>query len=308
MPKFDDANIELLFGADDAENERLDRFKQYFYYNNAYSSLTSDLAVRILVGHKGVGKSALLKRAYIADQETGSPCIWLRPDALLSVQEKTISENQFIQRIETWKKGMLIAAANELFGKDVVRIIPELESASVKNMILLMMKALSAQAKEKNLGDDAAFNIYIDDIDRGWTANIDSIKNISALLNAMRDIGGQEPRIRFRIGLRSDVYFLVRTSDESTDKIERNVIWLRWTNDEVLRVVAKRIATFFDLGISQEEIGKMEQSFISTNILSRVIDPEFKGRGRWEKRPIHKVLLSLTRARPRDLVKRTSRH
>lgn len=303
MPKFDDANIELLFGADDAENERLDRFKQYFYYNNAYNSLTSELPVRILVGHKGVGKSALLKRAYIADQETGRPCIWLRPDALLSVQEKTISENQFIQRIETWKKGMLIAAANELFGKDIVSIIPELESASVKNMIQLMMKALSAQAEKKSLGDNAAFNIYIDDIDRGWTATIDSIKNISALLNAMRDIGGQEPRIRFRIGLRSDVYFLVRTSDESTDKIERNVIWLRWTNDEVIRVVAKRIATFFDLGISQDQIGKMEQSFISTNILSRVIDPEFKGRGRWERRPIHNVLLSLTRARPRDLVK-----
>ena len=61
MPAFDDATIEKLFGADDAENERPERFKQYFYYNHAYDSLVSPLPVRILVGHKGVGKSALLK-------------------------------------------------------------------------------------------------------------------------------------------------------------------------------------------------------------------------------------------------------
>jgi hypothetical protein len=35
----------------------------------------------------------------------------------------------------------------------------------------------------------------------------------------------------------------------------------------------------------------------------KVIDPIFRGRGHWNDRPIHNVLLSLTRARPRDLVK-----
>jgi predicted ATPase len=66
MPTFDDANIEELFGAEDAENERPERFKEYFYYNHAYESLIAELPVRILVGHKGVGKSALLKRAFLA--------------------------------------------------------------------------------------------------------------------------------------------------------------------------------------------------------------------------------------------------
>src|SRR6185312_7171707 len=100
----------------------------------------------------------------------------------------------------------------------------------------------------------APINIYIDDIDRGWTATQGDIRNISALLNAIRDIGGEYSNIRFRIGLRSDVYFLVRTSDESTDKIERNVIWLRWRNDDILRVMAKRIATYFDMPYNQANI------------------------------------------------------
>ncbi len=37
--------------------------------------------------------------------------------------------------------------------------------------------------------------------------------------------------------------------------------------------------------------------------LHRVIDERFNGVGKWEKAPIHIVLLSLTRRRPRDLVK-----
>jgi hypothetical protein len=36
MPKFDDHTIELIFGADDAENEDPKRFVEYFYYNRAY--------------------------------------------------------------------------------------------------------------------------------------------------------------------------------------------------------------------------------------------------------------------------------
>ena len=54
------------------------------------------------------------------------------------------------------------------------------------------------------------------------------IEIISALLNAVRDISSEEKNIMFRISLRSDVYFFVRTSDESTDKISGNVIWLSW--------------------------------------------------------------------------------
>jgi hypothetical protein len=152
-------------------------------------------------------------------------------------------------------------------------------------------------------GTARSVTIYIDDIDRGWSASPEDIKNISALLNALRDIAGENSSIRFRIGLRSDVYFLVRTSDESTDKIERNVVWLRWNNDEILRLMALRIETFFGEGFTQEKIVNLTQSDITKHVLCKVIVPRFEGKGHWSNRPIHHVLLSLTRARPRDLVK-----
>ena len=49
----------------------------------------------------------------------------------------------------------------------------------------------------------------------------------------------------FKLSLRSDVYYLVRTSDESTDKIEGAVVWYKWTNHEILVLLIKRILTFF---------------------------------------------------------------
>lgn len=294
---FDDATIQTLFGADDAENEQEDRLKEYFYVNKAYNSLNSPLPVRIVVGHKGVGKSALLKRSYLEDRDRGVSCIWLQADSVIDVQDEASQQAQFVKRISVWKQGLLRGVLKAIYDENVEEKVPELVGGSFQFLASLVLKYLDG------VSAGSAINIYIDDIDRGWKARENDIVNISALLNAMRDISGLHSRIRFRIGLRSDVYFLVRTSDESTDKIEGNVIWLRWTNDDILRVLAKRISTFYGLDLSDSQIAEMEQSQITARILRTVIEPTFAGRGKWESRPIHKILLSLTRARPRDLVK-----
>ena len=51
--------------------------------------------------------------------------------------------------------------------------------------------------------------IYLDDLDRGWEGQLRDIRGISALLNALRDLTNDNPGLQFRLGLRSDVYFLV---------------------------------------------------------------------------------------------------
>lgn len=305
MPTFNDETIEKLFGADDAENEDARRFVEYFYHNRAYESLVADLPLRILVGHKGVGKSALLKRAFLQDQATKHPTAWLYSSDLNAIKAEASQKRDFIERIEVWKREILKYLANSVL-EDTLGILPsntkeEIHKSNSQSLIRLIAQALEEAPKQERSA--SAINLHIDDIDRGWAAQSNDITNISALLNAMRDIAGQDRRIRFRIGLRSDVYFLVRTSDESTDKIERNVIWLRWTNNEILRLAAKRIETFFGKNPSEADLAKLQQSQISQNILARVISPTFQGKGHWSNRPIHNVLLSLTRGRPRDLVK-----
>jgi len=67
--------------------------------------------------------------------------------------------------------------------------------------------------------------------------------------------------------------------------------------------MAKRIETFFGIDRDQNDILKLNQTDITKHILTKVIDPVYSGLGRWSNVPIHIVLLSLTRQRPRDLVK-----
>ena len=76
--------------------------------------------------------------------------------------------------------------------------------------------------------------IYLDDLDRGWENTTADIKNLSAMLNAVRDLSRDMQNLKFRIALRSDVYYAVRTSDETTDKIDGSVIWQSWSNHEIL--------------------------------------------------------------------------
>jgi len=80
-------------------------------------------------------------------------------------------------------------------------------------------------------------SIYIDDLDRGWQGKREDITQISSLLNSVRDISRDNRGVIFKVSLRADVYYLVRTSDESTDKIEGSVIWQSWTNHEIFVVL-----------------------------------------------------------------------
>jgi hypothetical protein len=144
--------------------------------------------------------------------------------------------------------------------------------------------------------------VYMDDLDRGWQGRREDVQRISALLNAVRDIVRENPGIHFKISLRSDVYYLVRTSDESTDKIEGSVIWQTWTNHEILVLLVKRIETYFGNKIDEEALLKLDQREIG-RYLNPVMEERFTGLGHWAHAPIHRVLMSLIRKRPRDLVK-----
>lgn len=77
--KLNDETLNDIFGAEDAENELPARLKEYFYKNKTYESLRASLPLRILVGHKGVGKSALLKVSELEDQEDNVLSIWITP-------------------------------------------------------------------------------------------------------------------------------------------------------------------------------------------------------------------------------------
>ena len=106
----------------------------------------------------------------------------------------------------------------------------------------------------------------------------------------------------FRVALRADVYFLVRTSDESTDKIDGSVIWYSWTNHEIFKILVKRVAFFFGNNLDEQQLAGMRQYQLA-KVLESIMESRFAGQGHWGNAPMYKVLLSLVRKRPRDLIK-----
>lgn len=311
-PQFNEDNIELLFGNEAAENESIERLKQYYFKTSVFNRVSCNAALRILVGHKGIGKSALFKVAISEDTERGDLAILVKPDDIDTIATE---EKKLLQLIRDWKNGLNRIIADKVFltlglsgngdnpkiGKIAGQLINFLTDTVSKISSNIDLDPTKRALTDKFLKTKKII-IYLDDLDRGWEGRAFDIKRISALLNAVRDLSSENPSIYFRIALRSDVYYLVRTSDESTDKIEGSVIWYSWTNHEILVMLIKRIETFFGREIDEAVLLATKQYQLST-YLESIFERRFAGRGHWENAPIYRVLMSLIRKRPRDMVK-----
>lgn len=310
--EFTDKTIQSLFGFEDAESEPIERLREYYFKKDTFNRVVSDLPIRILVGHKGTGKSALFKVAIAEEKENGNIPILIRPD---DIAELGKSDENFLLRIRQWKFGLTkiigakvfsefglyndtIAGKLGQFGVKLVSFVSETVTTIKDNVDLQPTQKKSVE----NFLKTNKIIVYLDDLDRGWEGKKDDINRISALLNAIRDMANDNTGLLFKVSLRSDVYYLVRTSDESTDKIEGSVVWFKWTNHEILVMLIKRILTYFGETVDEVNLMKTPQKYLIYN-LEKVFEPKFYGKGKWAEVPIHRILMSLTRKRPRDLVK-----
>lgn len=265
-----------------------------------------------MVGHKGIGKSALFNVSMIEDKEAGKLPIKIKPDDVAHLG-KNVSD--FSDIIRNWREGLLNIILKKIFTYFGVRSIPEIDFGIIEGRFVKFIIEKLNEAFENDLISETGLsfiqpflknqviNVYIDDLDRGWEGTKYDITKISALLNAVRDILNTENRkLQFKISLRSDVYFLYRTSDESTDKTQSSVIWYRWTQDAILRLLVKRIRTYFNKEVDDDLLRSSHQADLAKN-LDAIIEPIFSGQGKWENKRMYQVLLSVIRKRPRDLVK-----
>lgn len=311
---FSEEQIQGLFGYEAAEDERSVRLRTYFFKNDAYNKTIADLPLRILVGHKGIGKSAVFRVAYLENEADKKLALWVRPDDIADLCNAPNEGDDFLYLIKLWKEGLEKLIYDLIIEKigdniDNDKVYPHLTKGIkiVKSIAgMFSSENFSVEKTQKTIVDNffkkQSVYIYIDDLDRGWTGTASSIRRISALLSAVRDLSNANEGLYFRISLRSDVYFLVRTSDESTDKIDGSVIWLKWTSHEILVLLAKRIQTYLGNRTSEKELLKKPQ-FKVAEYLYPVFCERFEGEGKWKDAPIYRILTSMIRRRPRDLVK-----
>ena len=309
---FNDATIYGLFGSEAAEDENPARLKQYFFKSDVYKSIRAPLPLKIVVGHKGIGKSAMISVAIQEDQEEGMLPVLIKPNDIADLQ---LESDNFIKLINHWKNGLteiIARKALQNLGQEDEGNLEKLKKYGGRTVQFLidsvkpLRDRVDLTATQKILIDklveSSSINVYLDDLDRGWEGKKSDITRISALLNAVRDISNENRSIRFKVALRSDVYFLVRTSDESTDKIEGAVTWHSWTNHEILALLVKRVETFLDRESSEIVLASLQQAQLAKR-LDKIMTPTFHGKGKWSNIPVHRMLMSLIRKRPRDLVK-----
>ena len=102
--RFSEQEIQRLFGHEAAENEEPERLREYYFKNDTYEQVTADLPLRILVGHKGVGKSATFKVALAEAQERGELALLIRPDDIVGIGTDV---GDFLKTIRDWKEGLI---------------------------------------------------------------------------------------------------------------------------------------------------------------------------------------------------------
>ena len=305
-----EVELQKLFGHEAAEDEEPTRLREYYFKSNVYDQIVCDLSLRLLVGHKGIGKSALFQVAMQEEKEKDRLTILIKPD---DIAEISGDKSDFLREIRAWKKGITEIIAKKVlvsqglmydgwrkklnqYGGEIIEFLVATFEEETPNLNSSKKLFVDEFLKKKKI------SIYIDDLDRGWEGKKNDIRRISALLNAVRDIATENRGIYFRVSLRSDVYYLVRTSDESTDKIEGSVIWHSWSNHEIFVLLIKRIESYFDRTVNESKLLKDDQNTLS-RYLNPIMKPIFNGRGHWKQIPTYRILMSLIRKRPRDLVK-----
>lgn len=311
---FTDENVSKLFGKEAAEDEDLERLQSYYIKSLTHERVTADLPLRILVGHKGIGKSAIFTIARHEDKEKNNVSILIRPDDIANLGKR---EDDFDDIIRSWKTGLLKIITQKICESIHLPLPVNQETKEYAGLVTQFLPFVKQffQRKLEDQGitdtDKLVVNnylrknriiVYIDDLDRGWESKKSDIKRISALLNAVRDLSNDNKGLQFRISLRIDVYYLVRTSDESTDKIGDSVIWHSWTNHEILLLLIKRIESFFGRNFDVLLHRNVPQRNLSL-FLAPIFEKNFSDRGKWENKPMYVILMSLIRKRPRDLVK-----
>lgn len=311
---FSEEQIRDMFGDLAAEDEKMERFSSYFIKTDVYKKIHNFLPIRILVAHKGIGKSAVFRMSYLENLKDNILSIWVKPDDILEIANAG-NETDPLEMIRQWKSGLeellvkkVVSNFNISKDNDVINQISRKGLKLTERISMIVKKVrevVDVDAVKKIVADQYLKKhkivIYVDDLDRAWNGSKQNIYRISALLNAVRDMCNETSELCFRISLRSDVYYLVRTADESTDKIDGNVLWFTWTEHELLALLVKRVQSYFGNDISEKELLDMKQGQMS-KYLDDIMADTFEGSGKWNNRPIRYIFLSLIRRRPRDLI------
>ena len=319
-----------LFGHEDAGKEDDSRLTSYYYKTLQYEDVMSDIKLQIITGEKGTGKSALLKMAYIETSNTDIVPIWIRLDDLSELYSDILDSNNLYQLKTLWKRSIsklvimnLASHMSFAMGEDYKKALQwaydtgyttrDFISRSAKILKPMYEQYISLDTEADSCGEHHALQrminnkkirLFLDDFDLDWQGKASDVLKIKSLLLSLSDMTSDMNGLTVRIALRTDVYEMIR-NEEFSDKFESCLIKCKWNNQEIMKTLAKRICAYFDKPF--DEINTTDPKTLQYNIvkyLNFIFVPCFDESTRvWANAPTHRVIYSLIRRKPRDMVK-----
>ncbi|MGX7010173.1 P-loop ATPase, Sll1717 family [Pseudolactococcus chungangensis] len=304
---FRNTDLKDLFGAVAAEDDELKNLEKYFFKNQLFRKAIGKDKLLILKGYKGTGKSALLTMVQDYFYAEKKVCLSIKPDDFPSIK---LSNNDNLDLISSWKKDLndlIIKKAYETFLQEDKPQKKFFNAINAINDIFNLPQYLNADTdgfKKKiaeNFNKNREVYVFIDDLERGWNGDENSIHRISSLISALRDLSNSFKGLKFRVSLRSDMYSMLRYDDSNLDKVLPDIFDVKWTRDDLLKILVMRVQHYFGNDIKSEDLDGLTQTELEP-YLKDIMKLNFSGKGKWHNRPIHNILLSLIRERPRDLI------
>ncbi len=317
-----------LFGHEDAEKEDASRLEAYYYKTQSYEDVVSDLRFQIVIGEKGTGKSAVLKIAFSVFEDSGFIPLWIRQDDVVELYQG-VNESRVVSELKVlWKKSLgRLIAMKIVDGLKLVHSDDAMKAMewaynhgySSRDFISRLAKELKPlyenyvdldQKPEAEIGEHHVLNrlmkkkkviLFLDDFDLDWKGELKDIQMIKSLILALSDLTSDIEGLYARIAIRTDVYEMIRTQ-EFSDKIESSIIKCTWNNQEIMMALAKRICAYYRIDFQINESEQIQYQLVK--YLNEVFEPYFDNSTRvWSKAPTHRVIYSLIRRKPRDMVK-----
>ena len=259
------------YGNDSGERENEDILEKYFCESELVEDFyDADEPFLFVKARKGVGKSALLKhtKIKILKKNPQSLTIDLKGHELCA---PFLSEGEHAAiSINSWKKRICTAINREIGRRigfantdDEIMLVENSEidnykgrnivsalSERLKSKIITIEKSAIPIANEdkllKRYAESTEINvwIFIDDIDATFKSKEQYITYLTTFFSACIDLSYTVKGLKLRASIRSDVWPILCTHDESMDHCEQYMRKLKWSDHEIGKIIGKKIFSF----------------------------------------------------------------
>lgn len=314
MQPFNHDNVAEIFGSDAADTEDPARLYTFFVSNDSYYEVRTQNPLTLVVGQKGIGKTALMLVSSLDDRRVGFPNIFIRGSQVFSSSSGDLTGSASIAKFKAAIEEALVAEVVQRLSSQAAEAlsVPPVVGGFIATLAKLGTQIATGQSEALKKATITLapwitkgvreINVYVDDTDVEWDGSRGSADRINRLLQACFQIAAESGGdIHFKVSLRSDLYNYLSVNSDIIDKIQSGVVRCRWTNDDIFRVLAKRIAVYEGRD-NLDFIDTLGQEALFQELFLPYFEDKFKSVGAWQNAPMRQVLLSFVRQRPRDLI------